>query len=115
MEDKVEPRCDVCRDVGRMSSKYPIGSIGSIETLRISGEQGCLICSMIYCGIKKSEIEILRTHKDENLRWKYFATEVRNFNTLQVKVGAVPDTFINQLDFYIDSCVYCTWHVCYIL
>jgi hypothetical protein len=57
-----KPRCDVCLD---LSQNIDIKT--SIQRLKSSGQQGCIICSFIDAGVKKME-DTKNLHRQPHLR-----------------------------------------------
>jgi hypothetical protein len=49
----------MCNDLGR-------NIIGQIETLKVSAENGCATCSLLYRGIQKIEIARIKDHVRES-------------------------------------------------
>jgi hypothetical protein len=57
-----QPWCDVCLD---LSQNVRIKT--SIQRLKSSGKQGCVICSFIHAGVKKME-DTKNLHRQPHLR-----------------------------------------------
>jgi len=120
----LEP-CGVCLDLHEDAD-------GAVQSLEISGRQGCQTCSFLYTGINKSETgtPLKRTRSGPTLggqmpgtangpehsepQWKYFRTQIPNNKdklnpeTLQVFLGksSYHNDLIDQLEFYTDSGTY---------
>lgn len=57
-----KPRCDVCLDLSQN-----INIETSIQRLKSSGQQGCIICSFVNAGVKKME-DTKNLHRQPHLR-----------------------------------------------
>jgi hypothetical protein len=123
MADEVEAlvstsRCNLCNDLCGKRME------GTIESLKLSAENGCTICSFVFAGIRKIEMEDgRRTRVSPRLRkrkrgsdeieppWTHFwailpENQVFENNTFEVNVGYTDNKIwqsaTDRLEFHID-------------